>query len=179
MDTRFLDALQSKLQEQRAVLAANADKIREELAAYDTQLGRMDAALAALSGSATPQAAAKVGKREKRRSVAQAATKAQVVSLIAEELALHKVIKEDELKTRIEQKLVATGRSRMGYSLRFKEAVTDSQFVHASDGIRINNETPHSLHKSAAANGVSHSHGIHSSTSASTSTPTTLIEKNR
>lgn len=177
MDTRFLDAVQSKLQEQRAVLDANADQLRGELAAYDAQLGRIDAALAALSGTATPQAAAKASKAakaEKRRHVAPAANKAQVVALIAEELALHHVVNADDLKARIEQKLVAAGHNRMGYSLRFKEAAADSQFVHSSDGIRMETETPRSVHKPAATNSISPSHGIDSSSSVHTTTPTTL-----
>lgn len=176
MDTRFLDAVQSKLQEQRAVLDANADQLRGELAAYDAQLVRIDAALVALSGPALPKEAAKASKAakgKKRRPAAPAANKAQVVALIEEELALHKVIKEDDLKFRIEQKLVAAGHNRMGYSLRFKEAAADSQFVHGSDGIRLNAETPRSVHKQAATNGVSHSHGVDSSIAVRTTTPTT------
>lgn len=177
MDTRFLDAVQAKLQEQRAVLDTNADQLRGELAAYDAQLVRIDAALVALSGPASP--AAKAVKREKRRPAAPAANKSQVVALIIEELALHKVIKAEDLKARIEQKLLAAGHNRMGYSLRFKEAAADSQFVHSSDGIRMNTETPRSVHKPAATNGISHSHGIDSSSSVHTTTPTTLTVTNK
>lgn len=161
MDTTTLDVIKDQLQEQQAKIAANADKLRAELAGLDDDRGRIDAALAALSGVALPAINGKK-KHEKKRVSAPSASKAQVVALIAEELSQHDVVQEEELKVRIEKKLVDTGYTRMGYSLRFIEAMADSQFVKAPDGIRLNTETPRSFNASSTTNGTSLSRGTSS-----------------
>lgn len=136
MDTKSLDIIKDQLQEQQAKITAKADKLRAELAGLDDEHGRIDAALAALSGNALPSINGKK-KHEKRKALAPSASIVQVVSLIAEELLQQPVIQEEELRSRVEKKLVGSGHSRMGYKLRFKEALVDSQFQKTKDGVQL------------------------------------------
>ncbi|MBA3483213.1 MAG: hypothetical protein H0T51_15500, partial [Pirellulales bacterium] len=135
-------------------------------------------AIAALSGIALPSMNGKK-KLEKKKVSAPSASKAQVVALIAEELSQHDVILEEELKARIEKKLVDTGHTRMGYSLRFKEALAESQFVKAPDGIHLNAETPRPFKAPSTTNGISTTTRIsHSSGTSSSSTGHTTSHTN-
>jgi hypothetical protein len=136
MDTKSFDAIKDQLLEQQAKLTVRADKLRAELAGLDDDRGRIDAALAALSGVDLPSANGKK-KHEKRKTFAPSATKVQVVALIAEALSHHQVMQEEELRTDIEKKLVDSGHSRLGYKLRFREALSDSQFRKTTEGIQI------------------------------------------
>lgn len=139
MDTKSLDAIKDQLQEQHAKIAIKADKLRTELAGLDDEQARIDAAIAALAGIVLPSTIAKK-KPEKRKALAPSASQAQVVSFITEELLQHHVIQEDELKARIEKKLVDSGHSRLGYKLRFNQALADSQFLKTADGVQMNKE---------------------------------------
>lgn len=177
MDTKSLDAIKDQLQDQQAKLVAAADKLRSELIELDDDRERIEAALAALSGVGLPAMNGKK-KHEKKRASAPSASKAQVVALIAEELSKHHVIEEEELKACIEKKLVDTGYTRMGYSLRFKEAVADLQFFKAPDGIRLNAEsTTSGLHKSFTI-GTSTCNGTSSSSSGHTTSHTKSTSQN-
>ena len=76
----------------------------------------------------------------KRKAFAPSPNKAQVVSLICDELSQRHLIQEEELRATIEKKLVDSGHSRMGYKLRFKEALAESQFVITTDGVQMRKE---------------------------------------
>src|SRR5690606_30221805 len=123
METNALDAIQSQLQDQRTKLAAKADRYRDELQRLDEGLARIDAALAALSGAALPPSTPKSPKKDRRRTLAPAASRTQVTALMLEELSQHPILPEEDLKARVEQTLVASGHTRMGYALRFKESL--------------------------------------------------------
>lgn len=161
MDTKSLDAIKVQLQEQQAKITGKADSLRAELAGLDDGRRRIEAALAALAGVAPPSMNGKK-KHDKKKVSAPSASKAQVVGLIAEELSEHHVVEEKELKARIEKKLVDTGHTRMGYSLRYKEALADSQFAKAPDGIRLSTEM-RSFNASSITHGTSISRETHSS----------------
>lgn len=139
MDHKSLDTIKDQLQEQQTKIAVKADKLRTELAGLDDEQGRIDAALAALSGIALPAMQGKK-KPEKRKAFAPSPSKCQVVSLISEELLHHHLVQEEELRATIEKKLVDSGHSRMGYKLRFKEALAESQFVTTTDGVQLRKE---------------------------------------
>lgn len=139
MDHKSLDTIKDQLQEQQTKLAVKADKLRAELAGLDDEQGRIDAALAALSGAALPSTQVKK-KHEKRKAFAPSASKSQVVSLITEELLQHRLVQEEELKATIEKKLVDSGHSRIGYKLRFREALAESQFLKTTNGVQMSKE---------------------------------------
>ena len=175
MDTKSLDAIKDQLQEQQTKISAKADSLQAELAGLHDDRGRIEAALAALSGVALPSMNGK--KREKKKVSAPSASKAQVVALMAEELSQHHAI-EEELKARIEKKLVDTGHARLGYSLRFKEAVADSQFFKAPDGIRLKTESTGSSLRKSLTIGTSTSNGTGSSSSGHTTSQTNSTNQN-
>lgn len=167
MDNKSLDAIKDQLQEQQAKIVAKTDNLLAELAGLEDDRGRIEAAMAALSGVTLPSMNGKK-KHERKKVFAPSASKAQVVALIVEELSQHHAVKEEELKARIEKKLVDTGHTRMGYSLRFKEAVADSQFVKAPDGIRLKTENTTSCITKSFTTGTSTSNGTSSSSSGHT-----------
>ncbi len=133
-----LDVIKERLKEQQAKIAVKADELRSALAELDDDQGRIDAALAALAGTALASSNGK--KQEKRKTLAPSATKVQVVSFIAEELKQQRLMQEEELRARVEKKLVNSGYSRMGYKLRFKEALADPQFLRTPGGIQLGKE---------------------------------------
>lgn len=136
MEPHELDAIKAPLQERRLSLNAKADKLRGELATLDDHLARIDGALAALSGMPPSQAPAKLT-RERRKASAPAATKAQVIELLVQELTQRNCVHESELKADIERKLIESGHNRMGYAMRFKEALSESIFRMETDGVSL------------------------------------------
>lgn len=148
METKSLDAIKAQLQEQQAKIAVRADKLRTEIAGLDDEQGRIDAALAALFGAASPSTNVKK-KQEKRKAFAPSASKVQVVSMITEELSQHHLIQEDDLRASIEKKLVDSGHSRIGYKLRFREALAESQFIKTTNGVQMSKEGTNSQLPSA------------------------------
>ena len=141
METKDFGTITVHLDEQHAVLAAKADSLRAELAIVEDHLARIEAAKAALSGAASPSAAARLTKKERKKAAAPSATKAQVINFMVKELSQSNVVQESKLKSRIEQVLIESGHSRMGYSLRFKEALSDSRFQKGLNGISLKNAT--------------------------------------
>lgn len=137
MEANALETIKGQLQDHKNRTAAAAASLRIELADFDTELARVDAALAALSGTATASKSSKLPKKPacEPKVLAPAANKAQVIKLITAELNKHEVITEDMLRASIEQTLVDTGHSRMGFSLRFREALSDPRFVHGATGV--------------------------------------------
>ena len=148
METQALDAIKAPLEEQHAKLSAKADALRGELAKLDDLLTRIAAAKAALVGPKLISAAGGLTKKERRKAAAPSATKANVIALMKQELSQGKSIQISELKQRIERLLTETDYSRNGFSLRFKEACSDSTFQLGTNGISL--KQPNSVTPSAA-----------------------------
>lgn len=139
MDLNTLDVITDQLQQQKSHTSARADKLRSELAVIESDLTRIDAAIAALNRTSVRDVDGKPKAKgaDKRRYQGPAASRAQVVELIVATLSQSGMVQATELKKTVEHQVVQAGLTRMGYSLRFKEALADSRFVHSDQGIRL------------------------------------------
>lgn len=136
MDAKNLSGITDQLEKERTALTGKADKLRSELSVLEGDLRRITAALSALTGAADAPPPKKQGKGGKK-SGKRAAGKADVVKLIHSVLSEDAVLEEAELKQRIEERLGLDGFSRMGFALRFKEALADPKFIDSPGGIRL------------------------------------------
>lgn len=66
--------------------------------------------------------------------------KADVIKCMRSILAAQGVVESQALKTLVEEKITKGGFTRMGISLRFKEALADAQFVDTPAGVRLKDE---------------------------------------
>ncbi len=131
-----LAPIREKLKEESQDLQAKADSLRSSLSVIDENLQRINSALAALNGS-SPKAAAATSTADKkqRKAAAPAASKSQVLEFIKNELSAGDPIPVEELRARLEKRLADEGYSKLGFALRFKEALADKSLVDADGSI--------------------------------------------
>ena len=110
---------------------------RSELSLVDSDLAKIDAAIAALDGKEVPLAAkpAKPGKKKAKQG--PAVGKADVIKFLRTILEKEGVVEEPTLKTLVEEQVTQAGFTRMGFALRFKEALAESEFVDSPGGVRL------------------------------------------
>jgi len=139
MNAPPLDDIVRQLGDQQAQTAAHATQLRHALTAAEQELARLTGALAALRGTSPAGLSSGPAKKapEKRKAAAPAASRSQVAELITATLGHRGVMQEEKLKIAVEKQLVAAGFSRMGYALRFKEAMADARFVSGDDGVTL------------------------------------------
>ena len=142
MESRSLEAIKEQLQKERDQLHAKAEKLRGELATLDSDLSRIAAAIAALDGLQPSLAAVKAGKplKERKRLLNPAAGKRDVIEYVRAILESEGVVEQSALRSLVEAQLTKAGFTRMGFSLRFKEALADAQFVDTPAGVRLKEE---------------------------------------
>jgi HPt (histidine-containing phosphotransfer) domain-containing protein len=130
-----LSSIQSQLESQRDDLANKAAVLRTQLSSLESDVHRIDAALAALTGTqvaAKGQEAGEPKQKKERKAASPAIGKSQVIELINKQLKGQEAIVVDELRRRIEAELGQLGFSRLGFALRFKEALDDKAFTVAN-----------------------------------------------
>ncbi|HMO84767.1 MAG TPA: hypothetical protein PKC18_07600, partial [Lacipirellulaceae bacterium] len=139
MNAPPLDDIVRQLEDQQDQTAAHATQLRQALTAAEDELARLTRAIAALRGTPSAGASGLPAKKapEKRKAVAPAASRSQVAELITATLGHRGVMQEEKLKIAVENQLVAAGFSRMGYALRFKEAMADARFDSGDDGVTL------------------------------------------
>lgn len=130
-----------QVERERSLLRAKANKLEGELAVTEEQLARLDKAAAALIGAvlaADGDEAAKLQVRKKSSKPRRPAVgRSQVAAAMEQVLRKVAVLEAVELRKQVENQLTAAGFSRMGFSLRFNEALKDSRFVSSPDGVRL------------------------------------------
>lgn len=141
MESTSLDSIKEQLQQQRSEIEAKAETLRSELGFLDDDLSRINAAIAVLDGAALSPATGKVVKpKERKKMQTPSAGKADVIKCLRSVLAERGTVEAKALKTIVEEQIAKAGFTRMGLSLRFKEALADSQFVETPAGVRIKEE---------------------------------------
>lgn len=136
MESSSLVSIKEHIEKERSALRARANKLEEELAAVELQLDSLSKAIAALNG----EPAASIVKKPtavRKKSDKPAAGKAQVATFLQSVLEESDVLDEATLREQVEAKLTEAGYSRMGFALRFKEALQQQRFVETSGGIRL------------------------------------------
>ena len=129
MNARLSDVAQT-LKGERDTLASEIDTLKAGLAERETELSRIDGALKALGEKPNGRAPRK-----------PAATQDDVIEAIEELLSSGEAIAEEDLRAQVEERISASGKSRMGFSLRFKEAIQDKRFTREGEGFRLAEST--------------------------------------
>ena len=131
METNQLDAIVEQLEAEKVRIEEAKAELKEKLKATEDELKRVEAALSALGVKPTGKGTAKK----------KAATKSEVTQLVEALLKDHGVVEEESLKALVEQKLKEAGKSLIGLSLRFREALKDPRLVDSPAGYRLADET--------------------------------------
>lgn len=119
-------------------LSREQKRLQERLTALKAELAEIEAALARVNGALD----ALRGKGKGKGTRKPAATKQEVISLIESVLGKKQPLSRCVLKRKVEETLLASGKSRMGFALRFKEALAEAQFVETQDGIQMEGGPP-------------------------------------
>ena len=135
MESTRLMTIARELQQERTQVAAEAARLREQLAAVDTNFARIDAALAALDG--TPRTAKSSKPPESKKCGTPSPKKVDVVQAMLAVLQQDEVLEPDALRKRVEVELQKLGFNRFGLAMRFKEACQSPQFVETPGGFRL------------------------------------------
>lgn len=134
MESSSLASIKEQIEKERSGLRAKANRLEAELATVEVQLDSLTKAIAALDGHEATPAKKPVAKK---RVDKPAAGKSQVATLLHELLSDRGVLEETRLREEAEAKLTEAGFSRMGFALRFKEALQDPRFIDTPGGIRL------------------------------------------
>ena len=161
MDSKVISAIKEQIEAQRTELQSTAAKLQAELAGVEQQISRLSAAFAALSGD--EKSATLKPEMVRKKNGKPAASKADVIKHVRSILEQEGVVEEEGLKRLVEERITEAGFTRMGLSLRLKEALGDSQFVDTPAGVRLKEEKM----------SVSHSSGVNASTTIGTSSSST------
>lgn len=144
MDSKALDTIKEQLQKERSQIETKADKLRAELSELEDDLIRISSAIAALEGTELPAAGGKAAKGKERKKIsAPAAGKADVIEQVQKVLRKKGVVKDEELRSLVEEEITKAGFTRMGFSLRFKEALADSKFKQTPEGVCLSESKEH------------------------------------
>lgn len=138
MDSKALDAIKEQLQKERSQIESKAEKLQADLSGLREDLVRISSAIAALEGTELHAAGGKAAKAKERKKItAPSAGKADVIRLMEQILGKKQTVRIDALKSQVEEEITKAGFTRMGFSLRFKEAMADSKFKETSEGVRL------------------------------------------
>jgi len=138
MDSKALDAIKEQLQKERSQIESKAEKLQADLSGLQEDLVRISSAIAALEGTELHAAGGKAAKAKERKKItAPSAGKADVIRLMEQILGKNQTVRIDALKSQVEEEITKAGFTRMGFSLRFKEAMADSKFKETSEGVRL------------------------------------------
>lgn len=124
MSKRLATAVE-ELRAEELRLRDEVDDLRGQAKSRETQLKQIRAALAVLSEK-PPRKAAKQK---------PAASKQEVLESMFDVLKTSGPLQEAELKSIIADRLLAAGKSRIGFALRFSEALGDKTLVRGNEGV--------------------------------------------
>jgi hypothetical protein len=111
-------------------LQQELESCKAKTAATTTHLQRIQSVLNALEGKPTPSktAAAKVP------STKAAATKQDVIEAVYDFITANDPFAVSDLQGLVSDRITTQGKSRLGFSLRFAEAIADARFVKQPNG---------------------------------------------
>lgn len=124
--TERLTEVAQQLKGERDTLAIEVKSLKQGLAEREAELARIDGALKALG--------AKPNGRTTRKP---AATKEDVIEAMLAVLGSSGPLAEEDLRHELERQITESGKSRMGLSLRFKEALQDDRFQDGPGGYQL------------------------------------------
>lgn len=138
METKNIDAVKVTLKNEAEQMRTKMDSLRDEMALLEIGLSRVEAALVALDGPPAAAVKAKDPKVKPRQKMQLPAPKRKdVVEVMRGILSQREVLDAEKLKGLIEMELVSRGCARSGLAMRFKEALSEPEFVDTPGGIRL------------------------------------------
>lgn len=117
-------------------LTQEQTRLRERLAELKTELSKIEAALCRVTGALNA-----LRGNSKTRTRKPAVTKQEVVNLIHVVLRKKSPLQRDVLKKVIEQQIIANGKSRMGFALRFKEALAVANVRESNQELSLSSQS--------------------------------------
>ncbi len=129
MATKVIDDAVSMLEKERERLLSELTEVKAREGELLVELTQIEEGVAALSSKPIKKTA---GSRKKRSPGKPSPTRKDVVEAISALLANGENFTEDELKPKVEEIITSQGKSKMGLSLRFTEALSEPEF--ANDG---------------------------------------------
>jgi hypothetical protein len=121
-----------ELRAEETGVQADLDKLRQQVKSSEVQLKRIQKALSVLDEKPRHQSA---GKKP-------ASTRREVIAAMIEILSTTGPVEEAKLKQLVANKIASQGKSRMGFALRFTEALHDKRFQRDEDGLIIEDAKP-------------------------------------
>jgi len=136
-------SIESQLVAARDSLQDDVDRAYAQADELNNELVRVDRALCCLRGEAPSKKKSVSKKRQSVANTKPAAKTSDVVSVIVQQLKATHVADQSELKKIVQKQLVDQGFSRLGFSLRFQQAITSAEVSKAIAGVEpttVNNE---------------------------------------
>jgi hypothetical protein len=124
----ILKRASGELVEAEGKLAEDVKQRREELKAAESELKRVRKALGRLGIKS---------ERKERKRGKPAPTKEEVIAVVEDILSEREVVHAEVLEQEVVEAIVRQGKSKMGLSLRIKEALKDKRFAPDDDGYRL------------------------------------------
>lgn len=120
-----------------STLEAEEQQLLSQKADLDRQASELDAALRRIKGALKALGAASSAKSETKKAPAKPSPDKAVVREAVLASLQGKTLKENELRTDVEQFLAERGFSRMGLSLRLKEVLREESLTESPDGYQL------------------------------------------
>jgi hypothetical protein len=130
MQETDLSSIVEQLREEEGRLGDQQAELKDRLACVETDLKRVRGALSALGEKPVTKSGGK-----------PAATKKEVIQVIADVLQSQGTVEKEALRQSVEARLAEKGKSRQGLALRFEEALKDHRFVDTPGGYRLASES--------------------------------------
>jgi len=130
----------SRLQSIIAELQGEQGQLQEELAKVDAEHKRISGEIKQIQ-QALSALGVKAAKAT-RRSGKAAPTRDDVTAAVAAVLGAKGVCHKEVLQEAVEAHLTEQGKSRVGFKLRFDEALQDQQFAGGDDGYQLTKPKP-------------------------------------
>jgi predicted nuclease with TOPRIM domain len=134
MSKRIATAI-DELQSEETRIQADLDDLRQRVKSGENQLKRIQKALSVLEEKPRQQSASKK----------PASTRREVIAAMVEILSTTGPVEEAKLKQLVANKIASQGKSRMGFALRFTEALHDKRFQRDEDGLIVEDAKPVSV----------------------------------
>jgi len=120
----------SELRNQESQLDSQVEKLKSQVNQAESRLQQIRQAVQLLEGETRP-----LKQNTRTKHTRPSATKQDVIRAISECLKSTPTIPLEQLRKLAEQKIGEQGKTRMGFKLRFKEALKDPRFQFPQDDI--------------------------------------------
>ena len=137
MSHERLNAVLETLRAEEEGILTQLDAAKARVTELEKDHERIHGAIASLTGEGGKKKKSSTKRTKPSPTGKPAPTKADVVEAITLLLRETPVIKNEELLKAVGTVMDKNGRSRMGLSLRFKEALQDARFLESSEGVQL------------------------------------------